>query len=302
MFIFLPGNSPLLGSLSSGFHSNNEYNQKSLSRDTSQGDHTMDGAVVRPGTGVGSPALLPVDWSQFHGVDMYAQRHASCRGGDFFDGLSIGQHVLFLLTDLTGKELQDHVALDVQNVFRPKARELFRGTEVNESDAIAALAHAVNLSVIETHGVRPAPTFVGCFNLALGILTYCNAGLVVLLREGGTVRVLESSGMVLGLFTHATFEAAILVLQEGDSVLLVTNGVTESRRGGAQFGLERVARLLRNSITKSASEICEVVLRAAYDFANHPWSRFLGFLRANHRRRQNDLTALALVRPRRHQA
>jgi serine phosphatase RsbU (regulator of sigma subunit) len=206
------------------------------------------------------------------------------------------------LTDIAGTEPQDHgVALEVRNVFRQKATELFAGTEVNESDAIAALAHAVNLSVIEAHGVRPAPTFLGCFNLALGILTYCNAGLIVLLREGGTARALESSGMVLGLFTHATFEAAILVLQEGDSVLLVTNGVTESRRGGAEFGIERVARLLRNSTTKSASEICEIVLRAAYDFANHPWSRFLGFLRANHRCRQNDLTALALVRSR-HQA
>jgi serine phosphatase RsbU (regulator of sigma subunit) len=263
----------------------------------------MDGAVAGPGTRVGSPALLPVDWSQFHGVDLYAQHHPSCRGGDFFDGLSIGQHVLFVLTDIAGTEPQDHdVALELQNVFRQRAKELFAAEEVNESDAIAALAHAFNLSVIEAHGVRPAPTFLGCFNLALGILTYCNAGLVVLLREGGTVRALEPSGMVLGLFTHATFEAAILVLQEGDSVLLATNGVTEGRRGGAEFGVERVARLLRNSTTKSASEICEVILGAAYDFANHPWFRFLGFLRANHRCRQNDLTALALVRPRRRQA
>jgi serine phosphatase RsbU (regulator of sigma subunit) len=257
----------------------------------------MDGAAG-PGTRVGS--LLPVDWSQFHGVDLYAWHHASCPRRSFFDGLSIGRHVLFVLTDIVVTEPQDHhVALDVQNIFRQRANDLFAGEEVNESDAIAALAHAVNLTVIEANGVRPAPTFLGCFNLTLGILTYCNAGRVVLLREGGTARALVSSGMVLGLFTHATFEAAILVLQEGDSVLLVTNGVTESRRGGAEFGVERVARLLRNSNTKSASEICEVVLRAAYDFANHPWSQFLGFLRPNHRYRQNDLTALALVRPRR---
>jgi serine phosphatase RsbU (regulator of sigma subunit) len=258
----------------------------------------MNGAVAGPSTRVGSSTLVPVDWSQFHGVDIDAQHHASSRGGVFFDGLLAGQHLLLLLTDIAGTEPQDHdLALDVQNVFRQRAKELFAGEEVNESEAIAALAHAVNLSVIEPHGVRPAPTFLGCFNLALGVLTYCNAGVVVLLREGGTVRALESSGMVLGLFTHATFEAAVLVLQEGDSVLLVTNGVTESRRGGAEFGVERVARLLRNPTTRSASEICEVVLRTAYDFANHPWSRFLGFLHANQRCRQNDLTALALVRP-----
>jgi serine phosphatase RsbU (regulator of sigma subunit) len=235
-------------------------------------------------------------------VDLHARHHSQCRGGDFFDGLSIGQHVLFLLTDIAGTQLQAYeMALDVQSVFRQRAQELFQGLEVNESNAIAALAHAVNLSLMEAaHGVRFAPTFLGCFNLTLGILTYCNAGnLLALLRDGGAVRVLESSGMPLGLFTHATFEATILALQEGDTVLLVTKGVTESRRGGAEFGVERVARTLRNSSAMSASEICDAVLRAAFEFANHPWSRLLGLLHANKWCGQEDLTALALARRRR---
>ena len=71
--------------------------------------------------------------------------------------------------------------------------------------------------------------------MTLGILTYCNAGsLLALFLEGGNVRVLESSGMPLGLFTHTTFEAMILALQEGDTLLVVTKGVTESRRGGSR--------------------------------------------------------------------
>ena len=54
----------------------------------------------------------------------------------------------------------------------------------------------------------------------LGILTYCNAGsLLALLRDGANVRVLESGGMPLGLFTHTTFEAVVLALQEGDALL-----------------------------------------------------------------------------------
>jgi hypothetical protein len=102
----------------------------------------------------------------------------------------------------------------------------------------------------------------------------------------------------LGLFTHTTFEAAVLALQEGDAVLLVTKGVTESRRGAAEFGVERVSRTLRNSTAASASAICEAVLREAYDFANRPWSRLLSFLYRNKRCRPDDLTALALVRRR----
>jgi serine phosphatase RsbU (regulator of sigma subunit) len=243
--------------------------------------------------------LHPVEWSRFDGVDLHAGHHAECCGGDFFDGLAIGDHLLFLLTDIAGPRLEAQgVALQVQNAFRQRARELFAGSEVNESDATAALVHAVNLALIEAaQRVRLAPTFLGCFNLPLGILTYCNAGnLLALLRDGDNVQVLESGGMPLGLFTHSTFEAVILALQEGDTLLMVTKGVIESRRGAVEFGIERVEQLLRKSIASSAAEICDTVLREAYDHANDPWSRILGLLHGRDRRRRDDLTALALVR------
>jgi serine phosphatase RsbU (regulator of sigma subunit) len=248
---------------------------------------------------VAGPALLPVVWSQFDGVDLYASHHAQCRGGDFFDVLSVRQYVVFLLTDIAGPQPQaQEVAYEVQSIFRQRAQELFEGPEVNESNALAELAHAFNLALIEAaHGVRFAPTFLGCINLTLGILTYCNAGNVLaLVRSEGNVRVLESNGMPLGLFTHTTFEAAFLALQEGDAVLVVTKGVTESRRGETEFGVQRVTRTLRNTTAASAPAICEAVLHEAHDFAHHPWSRFLSLFQKSKGRNQDDLTALALVR------
>jgi serine phosphatase RsbU (regulator of sigma subunit) len=245
------------------------------------------------------PGLLRVSWPRLDGVDLHARHHSECRGGDFFDGLPVGQRVLFLLTDIAGPRARAYqVALEVQKVFRQRAQQLFEGSHVNESNAIAELAHAVNLSLIEAaHGVRFAPTFLGCFNRTLGILTYCNAGsLPAVFLDGGKVRVLESTGMPLGLFTHTTFEAVTLAFQEGDTLLVATKGITESRRGTSEFGVERVEQLLRDSTVESASEICETVLREAYGFANHPWSRLLGLLQGGKRRGQEDLTALALVR------
>jgi sigma-B regulation protein RsbU (phosphoserine phosphatase) len=230
---------------------------------------------------------------------MHARYYSECRGGDFFDALAIDNRLLFLITDIAGPRREAvGIELEVQNTFRQSAQELFEGPEVNESDAIAGLAHAVNLALIEAaRGVRFAPTFLGCFNRKLGILSYCNAGQVLaLFREGKDVRVLESVGMPLGLFTHTTFEAVILAFQQGDRLLLVTKGVTESRRGTAEFGVERVEQLLRNSTAESASEICDAVLQGAYDFANHPWSRVLGFLHPAKHHAQEDLTALAIVR------
>ncbi|MGB8537602.1 MAG: PP2C family protein-serine/threonine phosphatase [Acidobacteriaceae bacterium] len=258
----------------------------------------MDSSVAGSAMQVGASTLLPVVWSQFKDVDLHARHHSPCRGGDFFDAFPVGRHVLFLLTDIAGPQPQAReLASQVQSAFRQKALELFAGSEVNESDALAELAHAFNLAVIEAaQGLRFAPTFLGCFNLTHGILSYCNAGnMLALVRSGGNVRVLESSGMPLGLFSHTTFEAAILALQPGDAVLVVTKGVTGSRRGATDFGLERVERMLKDATTASASAICEDVLREAHDFSHHPWSRFLGLFQKNESR-TDDLTALALVR------
>jgi len=247
------------------------------------------------------PALLPVDWSGLGGVDLHARYFSECRGGDFYDVLPVGERVLFFLTDIAGpRPKAQELAQKAQIAFRAKSQEFFQGTEVNESDAIAELAHAVNLSLIdESEKVRFAPTFLGCFNRPLGILTYCNGGnLLALYREGAQAHVLESGGMPLGLFTHTTFEAAVLVLQEGDALLLTTKGVPESTRGKEQFGVERVIRLLTASNSLSASQLCETVLRRAHDFATRSW--WQGLLpgvkgSGDH----EDLTALALLHHRR---
>ncbi len=263
----------------------------------------MNPSLARSVAQTASPMLVPVEWSGFGGTDLYGRSHAECRGGDFFDALPVGHRVLFLLTDIAGPRGEaGGVALTLQTTFRLRAQEIFGEAAVNESDALAALAHVVNVSLVEAaDGVRLAPTFLGCFNSALGILSYCNAGnLLASVRDANGVSVLLSGGMPLGLFTHTTFEAAVLAFQPGDALLVVTKGVIESRRGSAEFGMEGVERLLRESGGRSASELCDAVLQQAYDHANHPWARLLGFLHpflhSGELQRRDDLTALALVR------
>ena len=89
-------------------------------------------------------------------------------------------------------------------------------------------------------------------------------------RDAESAHVLERGGSPLGLFTHVTYEPAVLAFEPGDRLLLVTKGVTESRQGTAEFGMKRVERLLERSNGHSAAEICDTVLREAYDFGNHP--------------------------------
>lgn len=247
------------------------------------------------------PSPHPANLPQFEGLDLRAGYNSDRCGGDFFDGLAIGSRVIFLLTDIAGRRPEScAIANKVQQEFRTRAQVLLEPSGANESEGIAALAHDVNRSLIEAaDGVRFAPTFLGCFNLTLGTLTYHNAGgLLAVFDDAEGVRVLESGGIPLGLFTHNLYEAAVLAFEPGARLLLVTKGVTERRRGAAKFGRERVIRTLENANTDSASTICETLLREVCDFGKRSRSRIPGFLHSGKRRSSDDLTAVALVRPR----
>jgi serine phosphatase RsbU (regulator of sigma subunit) len=232
-------------------------------------------------------------------LDISARYHSDRCGGEFFDGLAIGFRLIFLLTDIAGPRAETHaIVAEAQVAFRQRAEELFGPADANEPDSLATLAHDVNRSLMEAaNGVRFAPTFLGCFNTNLGILTYCNAGRVLaVFRDARTACVLERGGVPLGLFTHVTYEPAVLAFEPQDKLLLVTKGVTESRRGAAEFGVKRIERLLEHSNGDSASKICDTVLREAYDFGNNPWSHVYDFLFSRRQRSDEDLTAVALVR------
>ena len=55
--------------------------------------------------------------------------------------------------------------------------EIFGAADTNLMDATTQLVHEINHALIgASHGVRFAPTFVGCFDMALGVLAYINAG------------------------------------------------------------------------------------------------------------------------------
>jgi serine phosphatase RsbU (regulator of sigma subunit) len=252
-----------------------------------------------PGLGVAGPTPRPVNLTRLEGLDLSARYHSDRWGGDFFDAVAVNNRVVFLLADIAGTRSEAHsIAAEMQLAFREKARDLFLAPATNESVAIAALAHDVNRSLMEAAGgVHFAPTFLGCFNLTLGILTYCNAGRVLaVFRDAKSVQVLERGGVPLGLFTHVTYEPAVLAFESQDKLLLVTKGVTESRRGASEFGSKRIERLMENANGDSASKICDTVLREAYDFGNHPWSRVYDFFHARRQRSHEDLTAVALVR------
>ncbi len=249
------------------------------------------------------PSLLPINLPEVESLDMKARYRSPRRGGDYFDGVALDSRVVFLLMDIAGKRPETHaIAVEVQNVFRTRAEELFKHSDANESEGIAVLARDINHSLIEAaHGVRLAPAFLGCYNLTLNILTYHYAGhMLAMFHDTEKTNVLEPSGIPFGLFTHSTYEPAVLGFDQHAKLLLVTKGftetegVTESQREPTMFDAEHIRVLLENSAPDAAS-ICEAVLGIADDSGDHPRSRAYDFFHRN-QKNSDDVTAVALVR------
>ena len=242
---------------------------------------------------------LPTALPALQELDLHARYYSSRTGGDFFDAVAAGPHVVFFLTDIAGARSEAHtIASATQDVFRHRVPQLFTTQVINMMDVLGILAHEINQAIYNAAGgSRLAPTFLGCFNLPLGLLAYINSGgPPAIFRDSDGTRVLGHVTMPLGLFTHLTFEPAIQAFEPGARMLLVTKGILEAQRGREPFGVERATAVLQNIPNGSAFDLCGITLEDAHEFRKPPWysTERLPFIKPQ---LLEDLTAVALVRP-----
>ncbi|HEX6095972.1 MAG TPA: PP2C family protein-serine/threonine phosphatase [Thermoanaerobaculia bacterium] len=92
-----------------------------------------------------------------------------------------------------------------------------------------------------------------------GKLTLANAGhpppLVV--RKSGAIEEIESTGPILGVLPNACWRTTTTWLGEGDSLVLYSDGVTESVVEGEELGVAGLKRLLAK--TTSARELVDAL-------------------------------------------
>lgn len=234
---------------------------------------------------------VPTVFTKIDGADIAAVFTGKRVAGDFYDSIRTSpERVLIGLLDVAGRREDNRPILNhAQEIFRTSGAELFASTDINESDAMTDLCLRLNRGLIEiSGGVHSCPAFIACYHEKFGTLCYTNAGHTsALLRDHTGVAELPSTGLPLGLFSHATCEAPTVGLEKGASLLLVSRGVVEceGRSNGASdaFGLERVKQVFQTTALQSAQSVCSSVLDSASEFgAKIPAC--------------DDRTALALVR------
>ncbi|HKT87249.1 MAG TPA: SpoIIE family protein phosphatase [Candidatus Sulfotelmatobacter sp.] len=210
--------------------------------------------------------------------------------GDFYDSIRVSpQRVLIGLLDVAGRRQDNRqILVAAQKIFRQAGPELFAAQDVNEADAMTELSLRINRGLIEMAGVLSCPAFIACYQEEFGTLCYTNDGHTpALLRDGTGILELTSTGLPLGLFSHATSDSRIVGMEKGAALVVVSNGVVscEGNGGGSegQFGLRRVKDLLKDAPAQGAQALCSAILSCVGNFSGHAPVC-------------DDRTALALIR------
>src|SRR5271154_128321 len=69
---------------------------------------------------------LPTALPALEGLDFHARYYSSRTGGDFYDAVAAGPHVVFFLTNIAGSREEAHtIAAAVQDAFRSRVPQLF---------------------------------------------------------------------------------------------------------------------------------------------------------------------------------
>jgi sigma-B regulation protein RsbU (phosphoserine phosphatase) len=102
-----------------------------------------------------------------------------------------------------------------------------------------------------------------------GVLTYCNAGHnpPILIGSERLLR-LTTGGPVVGMLEGAAYRQEALYLDQGDTVIVYSDGITEAMNAaGEEFGDDRLVSCVRSHRESSPGTLRDSVLEAVRRFA-----------------------------------
>jgi len=169
-------------------------------------------------------------------------------GGDYFDVIELaGKRTLFAVADVSGKGMP--AALLAANI-----QALVRSGASFEADPLA-LARRINRHLSRyTPSDRYATAVFIVLSRDSGELTYVNAGHNAPIVFGsGSAIALEATGLPLGLFPEASYEARTTLLSPGGALLVFTDGLTDSISG------ENAENRLRDALADSSGRTMSIL-------------------------------------------
>ncbi len=185
-------------------------------------------------------ALLPATLPALPGYEVHGGNVPS-RGasGDFYKIVERddGRECVLMVADVSGKGIG--AALLTASLEALSAGFLEQGLPPEE-----ICTHVSRLLFERTAPQKFATSFLAVLDVETATLRFCNAGHnpALVVRHDGTVEWLPSTGTPLGILPAARYTAGTARLDEGDLVMLYTDGITEAcDPDEEEYGEDRLA-------------------------------------------------------------
>ena len=211
--------------------------------------------------------LFPAGPPELAGYDIAgASRPATATGGDYFDFIETPKgHLLVVVGDVTGHGLGPAMLM-------ADARAYLRALALSCSNFEDILTQARHL-LIEDLGEEHFITLLFAeLAPAAGVWTFINAGHpagYVLAADGRIKAEMAANAAAVGVDRdESRLVPGRIVLEKGDLLLLLTDGILEARsKSGEEFGEQRALEVVRRERGKPSAEIIHALLDAAHRFS-----------------------------------
>ncbi|MEQ1765240.1 MAG: SpoIIE family protein phosphatase [Pyrinomonadaceae bacterium] len=160
----------------------------------------------------------------------FAYHPASIVSGDYVDIIERGDEFFFILGDVSGKGM-------AASLLMSNLHAIFHSLVPTGMPLDELMSRANHLLCESSLANQYATLVLGKANRQ-GEVELTNAGhLAPVVIKNGMIGELNHSGLPLGMFCSAEFEVNKVKLDSGDSLLLFTDGVTETMNiDGAEYG------------------------------------------------------------------
>ncbi|MBE2279008.1 MAG: PP2C family protein-serine/threonine phosphatase [Ignavibacteriaceae bacterium] len=210
--------------------------------------------------------LLPKTIPQFTGFSIAGTSVSSKQvGGDYFDIIKKDENSFFVaIADVSGKGVP--ASLLMANL------QAFLKSICTQDIPIEKATGTINDLVSEnTTDGKFITFFWGVFDTVAKTFSYVNAGHnpPLLIRDGKII-YLDKGGMILGVMkTIFPYETETIAMQEGDLLVLFTDGVTEAKNtADEEYGDETLEELVMKHKDKSSEEILDEIKNAVHNFTS----------------------------------
>jgi len=210
--------------------------------------------------------LFPASAPACPGFDIYGTSlPAAATGGDYFDYIPMRDDSIgIVIGDVAGHGLGPALLMSATRAY-------LRAFALNCPAVAEILSRANSALAIDIGDGRFVTLMLARLDPRSRSFGYCNAGhppAYIFDSAGAVKSILASTSLPLGIEAEGHFpEEKAIVLDPGDLVLLLTDGVMEaSAPAGNMFGIARALEIVRANRNRTAREIVQVLAREVDEF------------------------------------